>query len=239
MRWFLWSILAFWLTFPAQAHIIPVIEALQWEITPQDNHHFTLTFTLCDNCLLYRDKLTLSGPPLSFEYPPAELQPDIDTEPTWVYRHSVSFVVHYDHPEPIQLRYQGCTTTGLCYPPQEVDIPPELYLPTEETPLENVMERSLLAKPFTPLSLLGFFGLGLLLAFTPCVLPMLPILAGILGGETRISPKRAFYLSLTYVLSMSLTYALAGLAASFLGYTLQNAFKPPSLLGFFPVFYCY
>src|SRR3990167_6652820 len=67
----------------------------------------------------------------------------------------------------------------------------------------------------------GFFGLGILLAFTPCVLPMVPILSAILVGHGQQDTKRAFRLSLVFVFSMAGTYALAGMLAGYLGSTLQ------------------
>ena len=78
------------------------------------------------------------------------------------------------------------------------------------------------------LVLASFFGFGLLLAFTPCMLPMIPILSGIIAGEGRdLSKMRALLLSITYVLGMAVTYAVAGVAAGFSGTliaaALQNA----------------
>jgi thiol:disulfide interchange protein DsbD len=83
-----------------------------------------------------------------------------------------------------------------------------------------------------------FFGFGLLLAFTPCVLPMVPILSSIIVGHgASISTRRAFSLSLVFVLAMSLTYTVAGVAAALLGQNLQAAFQHPLILvGFSAVF---
>ena len=79
-----------------------------------------------------------------------------------------------------------------------------------------------------------FFGFGLLLAFTPCVFPMIPILSGIIAGHgPALSASKAFWMSLTYVLAMSLTYALAGLLAGLGGANLQAAFQNPWILSFF------
>jgi thiol:disulfide interchange protein DsbD len=79
-----------------------------------------------------------------------------------------------------------------------------------------------------------FFGFGLLLAFTPCVFPMIPILSGIIAGQGRnITPRRAFVLSLVYVLAMALTYAAAGVLAGLFGKNLQAAFQDPWILGAF------
>ncbi|MBP7983830.1 MAG: protein-disulfide reductase DsbD [Chromatiaceae bacterium] len=79
-----------------------------------------------------------------------------------------------------------------------------------------------------------FFGFGLLLALTPCVFPMIPILSGIIAGHgPGLSTRKAFWMSLTYVLAMSLTYAIAGLLAGLGGANLQAAFQDPWILSLF------
>ena len=86
-----------------------------------------------------------------------------------------------------------------------------------ETPATLLNQGSLL------LTLASFFGMGILLAFTPCVLPMVPILSAILiGGREEAGTSRGVQLSLVFVLSMALTYAAAGMAAGYLGSTLQT-----------------
>jgi thiol:disulfide interchange protein DsbD len=79
-----------------------------------------------------------------------------------------------------------------------------------------------------------FFGFGLLLAFTPCVFPMIPILSGIIAGQgPSITARKAFVLSLVYVLAMALTYSVAGVLAGLFGANLQAAFQNPWILGLF------
>src|SRR3990167_8275405 len=78
-----------------------------------------------------------------------------------------------------------------------------------------------------PFTLLSFFGMGILLAFTPCLLPMIPILSGILVGQEKISTLRALKLSLVFVLGMSVTYAIAGVVAGYIGSTIQSAMQTP------------
>jgi thiol:disulfide interchange protein DsbD len=83
-----------------------------------------------------------------------------------------------------------------------------------------------------------FFGFGLLLTFTPCVLPMIPILSGIIAGEGGgLSKSRAFILSSTYVLSMALTYALAGVGAAYAGSMLAAYLQNPWVLGAFALIF--
>lgn len=75
-----------------------------------------------------------------------------------------------------------------------------------------------------------FFGLGIMLAFTPCVLPMVPILSGIIVGQKSLSTRKAFKLSLAYVIGMAITYALAGMAAGLMGSTIQTLMQRPAVI---------
>lgn len=80
------------------------------------------------------------------------------------------------------------------------------------------------------LTLASFFGVGILLAFTPCVLPMVPILSAILVGQEQQGSQRAFRLSLVFVLSMALTYAVAGMLAGYVGSTVQTWMQQPWII---------
>lgn len=140
--------------------------------------------------------------------------------------------------------YQGCADAGLCYPPikkqlainipaaQGVSAKPGLAQ-SVELPEQDRIARSLAGGNLW-LVLLGFVGLGLLLTFTPCVFPMIPILSSILVGQGEsLGTRRAFTLSLTYVLAMAATYTAAGVLAGLLGANLQAAFQNPWVLGAF------
>jgi thiol:disulfide interchange protein DsbD len=88
--------------------------------------------------------------------------------------------------------------------------------------------------------LASFFGAGLLLAFTPCVLPMVPILSGIIaGGGENISTRRSFMLSVSYVLGMAFTYTAAGIAAGAIGqgFNLQATFNQPWIVTVFSLLF--
>jgi thiol:disulfide interchange protein DsbD len=149
--------------------------------------------------------------------------------------------------------YQGCAEAGLCYPPITKRV--NLTLPVShdagaarenadaaqpdagpaapadvELPEQDRIARSL-ASGSTLLVLLSFFGFGLLLTFTPCVFPMIPILSSIIVGQgDDISTRKAFALSLTYVLAMAATYTTAGVLAGMFGANLQAAFQNPWIL---------
>lgn len=81
----------------------------------------------------------------------------------------------------------------------------------------------------------AFFGLGILLAFTPCVLPMVPILSGIIVGQNSISTGKAFKLSMSYVTGMAITYAGAGMLAGYMGSTIQTVMQRPVVITLFSV----
>ena len=145
-------------------------------------------------------------------------------------------------PLAVQATYQGCSDEGLCYPPiekrytleltQVVSTAPPVITPAPED------ENSRIAQLFRDgnfwLIVSFFFGAGLLLALTPCVFPMIPILSGIIVGRGRqITHAHAFLLSLAYVLGMAVTYAIVGVAAGYSGSLLSNALQTPWVLGGF------
>jgi thiol:disulfide interchange protein DsbD len=142
----------------------------------------------------------------------------------------------------LEVGYQGCADGGLCYLPQTTVITvslPEAATVTnlsELTPPDRpVSEQARLAKVITESSIWVaagvFFLAGLGLAFTPCVLPMVPILSGIIAGEgDNVSPMRGFTLALSYVMGMALIYTAAGMAAAAAGMQLQATFNQPWIL---------
>lgn len=151
--------------------------------------------------------------------------------------------------------YQGCAERGVCYPPIKKIINvllPEAAAATNagnpggtqavnlQTTAAPLSEQDALAKRLiegnTLLTLLAFFGFGLLLAFTPCVFPMIPILSSIIVGQgEKMSPRRGFILSSVYVLAMALTYTAAGVIAGLFGQNLQAAFQNPWILSSFAI----
>ena len=144
----------------------------------------------------------------------------------------------------LEVVYQGCADAGLCYPPIRKTIP--LSLPAAipaavsrpssgELPEQDRIARALAGENIW-LVLLGFFGFGLLLTFTPCVFPMIPILSSIIVGQgPELTTRRAFTLSLIYVLAMAATYTGAGVMAGLFGAgaNLQTAFQNPWVISTF------
>lgn len=138
----------------------------------------------------------------------------------------------------LSVTYQGCAEAGLCYPPITKTLHSGLPRGVASGAFVSEQERlATLVRTGSLLLVLGtFFGLGLLLGFTPCVLPMVPILSGIIVGHgASITTRRAFTLSLTYVLGMALTYTIAGAAFAAFGHgqQAQAIFQQPWIIGLF------
>lgn len=154
-----------------------------------------------------------------------------------------------DQPLMLEVRYQGCADRGLCYPPETVSLPllsftgavaaiaTDATPPTPATaPIASEQDRlaGLIAGHNLWLVGLAFFGFGLLLAFTPCVLPMLPILSGIIAGAgERTGVLRGLSLAASYVLAMALAYTAFGVVAGLTGANLQAAMQNAWVIGGF------
>lgn len=135
----------------------------------------------------------------------------------------------------IELGYQGCKVDGICYLPITKVLTVSLPEASTTTDLIPVSEQARLAQIITGSSIWVaaalFFIAGLGLAFTPCVLPMVPILSGIIAGEgDNVSSRRGFTLALSYVMGMAIVYTAAGVAAAAAGLQLQATFNQPWII---------
>ncbi|MGY8868136.1 MAG: protein-disulfide reductase DsbD, partial [Methylophagaceae bacterium] len=226
----------------------------------QDPHTLLARVTVAAGNYLYREKIKfeISGTHpiqiLHFELPEGKNKIDEIFGPTDVFFDDIDIQLPLNRSPQQQnisltVHYQGCSETfNICYPPTKKII--ELVLPASNTSLVDKANTQVLSS--TPLLseqdrlaqslandnlftiLISFFGLGLLLAFTPCVFPMIPILSSIIVGEGKdITTRRAFILSLVYVLAMSLTYTVAGLLTGLLGANLQTMLQNPWVISSF------
>lgn len=145
---------------------------------------------------------------------------------------------------PLEVTYQGCAEAGLCYPPITKDITVSLpaaggaqrggqadgaaFVSDQDRYAEVIRSGNLLWV------IVFFLALGVGLSFTPCVLPMVPIVSGIIIGDgSNVGARRTFTLSLTYVLGMALTYTAAGIAVAAGGHQVQAAFQQPWIIVLF------
>ncbi|MEM7208729.1 MAG: protein-disulfide reductase DsbD [Pseudomonadota bacterium] len=141
--------------------------------------------------------------------------------------------------------YQGCADLGICYPPQKQSIPVNLTpagTATAPTTTAALTEQDRIAATIANESLfwtvLIFLALGIGLAFTPCVFPMVPILSSIIVGQgDEVTTGKAFRLSLVYVLAMAVTYTIAGVAVGLSGENIQIWFQNPWVISAFAILF--
>ncbi|MEV3831097.1 protein-disulfide reductase DsbD [Aeromonas allosaccharophila] len=230
----------------AKPKFLQVDEAFQIE-SEQRGDQLLLTLHIADDYYLYRHSLRFKGNNLTFSEPTlpegTEHEDDFFGK-TRVYYQQVSIAVplkEVGENATLRVRYQGCTD-GLCYPPTDklIDVTPLVTATTASTTetaqsVAPVSQQDQLAAALGHqgfwLSIVAFFALGLGLAFTPCVFPMYPILAGIIAGAGhRLSTGRAFLLSFVYVQGMAVTYTLLGLVVASAGLKFQAALQHPYVL---------
>jgi thioredoxin:protein disulfide reductase len=199
------------------------------------------------------------------EFPPGEIKKDEFFGTVETYRNRLAIRVPLEGDAAklaLDVTSQGCADIGVCYPPttQRVELRPTGFslpdaasssAPRAETPFTGREVRSepgivsdearferALGSGNVLLTLAIFFGAGILLAFTPCVLPMIPILSGIIVGEGGdLGKARAFALSAAYVIGMAATYTLIGVIAALSGSFVSSALQNPWVLaGFAAIF---
>ena len=230
-----------------------VEEAFQFSADVADSQSLIARWQVMPGNYLYRDKLAFEITDNNavslgtFSLPAGENKQDEIFGLVEVYHHDVDFALPLIRPTSAQTitvkaTFQGCSETfNICYPPSEQTV--SINLPAFDQGAQTassignsttpaVSEQDRLAQKLAEDNLIqiifGFLGLGLLLAFTPCVFPMIPILSSIIIGEgEQITTRRAFILSLIYVLSMSVTYTVAGVLTGLLGENLQAMFQNP------------
>ena len=138
--------------------------------------------------------------------------------------------------------YQGCSnSTGICYPTtkqiSEVDLSAapvpltDADLDQAANPTPDYSEKIANAGFFG--TIMMFLGVGLLLAFTPCIFPMIPILSGVIAGQSDLSARKAFLLSLAYVTASATAYAIIGIVFGLFGANLQTLLQHPISVGIF------
>jgi thioredoxin:protein disulfide reductase len=235
-------------------------EAFVISAQADDTGRVLFNWDVADGYYLYQTKFrfvsdtagVVLGDPI---LPDAEIKDDPIFGKVGVYRDDVTVTVPLDQvPANVEIlklraRSQGCAEDGICYPPhtqtvlvaidQSVDQPPPVdpnrvqAFPPSGNDTESSADRFGFDAVEEP-----FFLAGLLLAFTPCVFPMVPILSGIIVGQgDRLTTLRAFWLSVVYVLAMAVTYTVAGVLAGLFGQNLQAAFQNPWIIsGFVLVF---
>ena len=209
-------------------------QAFNYQLKTLDAKTLVVNFKVAPGYYLYRDRIVfkLQQQPLAnVEFPAGEFKQDPNFGRMEVYHHDFSVRLNLSIPldqiAQLELSYQGCSEQGVCYAPIKKI---ERFGKTSENIPVN-----LLSSGQWWLIISGFFGLGLLLSLTPCVLPMIPILSGIIIGDKKVhhhatSRLHAFNLSLAYTLGMAFSYTLAGIAAAYSGQLISNSLQSPLVL---------
>lgn len=231
--------------FQSKPTFLPADQAFSFS-SEQVGDQLRLHWQIADGYYLYKKEIKIQGQDLQpnmISLPDGEHYQDEFFGDVEIYREDLHIPVMLNSTtRRLEVRYQGCTK-GFCYPPElkVLDLNELNHVPQAvENRLENTKEplqteQVQLAQHLsqTNIAVFWFFILGIGLAFTPCVLPMLPLLSAIvIGKQQRPSSVRAFLLSLVYVQGMALTYTLLGLIVAAIGLPFQIALQsPPVLIG--------
>ena len=219
-------------------------KAFRFSARTPDEASVEVRFAIADGYYMYRERFRFdaagSGVRLGApEFPEGTVHKDDFFGEMHIYRQDVRIRIPVQGSGAFDLKVtsQGCADAGVCYIPMEStaalrvaagSAPSNLSIFSSDVDIARLFQNS------TPLVLAGFLVFGLLLAFTPCVLPMIPILSGIIAGEGRsLSKSRALSLSLAYVIGMAVAYAIAGVAAAYSGSLLAAALQNAWVLGGF------
>lgn len=203
---------------------------------------------------VYRESLTFQPTSIAATFPEAIFKEDEFFGRQPVYTEAVAIPLSGLEGDAFEMTLQGCAEVGVCYPPYRISLTADATAPIYTidptavaiTPNTGSAEptaapagsmnalQQLLLEASLPAILGGFFVAGLLLAFTACLYPMIPILSGLIAGDPhRSGSLRAFGLSLVYVQATAITYAIAGVIAGMTGAAIQADLQSPWVLGSF------
>lgn len=237
-------LIALWVS--SQASAAPVAltpdQAFQLDVSFIDDQGFNLDFRLAPDQYLYANKIllkTLTGQTIPEN---ATTLPQITpNHQDNLFENNLSFFISQPSGEGFLIQYQGCASSGYCYTPQarlisrnstgyiqvaslslsEFQQAHTRSLTTNDSYQQHLQTRS------APMIVLIFLGIGLLLAFTPCMFPMIPILANLVVGKSPHSSKRGLLLGTLYVLSMAICYGIIGALAGLAGNEFQRTLQQP------------
>ena len=243
--------------FDKKPAFLPVDEAFQFSAAKSENQeNVIVNWSIAEGYYLYQEKISVKlnqEENASFDVATFSISPEDYNDPYFglmkIFKKPVQAIFKASQPplkaeDVVEIAYQGCTE-GFCYPPEVkeikvADLPIAQVANTEKTSenstalsVQPKAEQDRLAESLfnSKYAVFGFFLLGLGLAFTPCVLPMLPLLSAIVIGQNqRPNMWRAFALSFVYVQGMAVTYTLLGLVVAAIGLPFQVALQHPYVM---------
>ncbi|HCR3447186.1 protein-disulfide reductase DsbD [Citrobacter werkmanii] len=224
---------------PGRSQFVPADRAFVFDFQ-QNQHDLNLSWQVKDGYYLYRKQISIT--PSQADIAEVKLPPGVWHEDEFygkseIYRKQLNIPVTVNQAATgatLTVTYQGCADAGFCYPPETKTVPLSEVsaavggapAPVTEAPEEKPQPAAQL-----PFSALWALLIGIGIAFTPCVLPMYPLISGIvLGGKQRLSTGRALLLTFIYVQGMALTYTALGLVVAAAGLQFQAALQHPYVL---------
>ena len=244
----------------AEPELLEPDQAFRFMARLKDARTIEVNYQIAPGYYLYRDKFRFTLAPADAkagapQLPPGKLKRDEFFGEVETYRGQLAIALPFEldaaaTPEiMLTAQSQGCADVGVCYVPHEQKARLRLAAaggPAGDASLGQLLglgqgavgaDDALIARVFESgfwLVVATFFGFGLLLSLTPCVLPMVPILSGvIIGAGHPVTKTRGFLLAAAYVLGMAITYAIAGVAAGLSGAMLSVALQNPWVVGAF------
>ena len=222
--------------FDKSPNFLPAAQAFEFDFLQQENN-LQLTWQIKPGYYLYRQKITVTSQNAMLV--PWQLPTGLDHHDEFfgasqIYRDHLSLPVKIvqtgDNPS-VTLTWQGCSDKGFCYPPETQVVPLSQVVASKAAEKTAGAETAAVphSLPFSPLWAL-LIGIGV--AFTPCVLPMYPLISGLILGQNRTqSPLRLFSLGLAYIQGMAITYTLLGVIVAAAGMRFQALLQSSWILG--------
>lgn len=227
---------------PGRSNFIPADQAFAFDFQ-QNAHDLNLSWQIKDGYYLYRKQIAVTPAQASvapLQLPDGEWHEDEFFGKSEIYRHQLTLpvtVTEASKGATLTVTYQGCAEAGFCYPPETKVVPLSEVVASEAIPAPaaqqqtEVKDDTAAETTSLPFSALWALLIGIGIAFTPCVLPMYPLISGIvLGGQQRLSTGRALLLAFIYVQGMALTYTALGLVVAAAGLKFQAALQHPYVL---------
>ncbi|MGN7913144.1 protein-disulfide reductase DsbD [Enterobacter sp. 22466] len=221
---------------PGRSNFIPADQAFVFDFQ-QNQHDLNLTWQVKEGYYLYRKQVSITPAQASvgaLQLPAGEWHKDEFYGKSEIYRQRLSVPVtvnQADKGATLTVTYQGCADAGFCYPPETKIVPLSEVNASAATVAPSEAKREGEPAAGLPFSALWALLIGIGIAFTPCVLPMYPLISGIvLGGKQRLTTTRALLLAFIYVQGMALTYTALGLVVAAAGLQFQAALQHPYVL---------
>ena len=224
-----------------RSQFVPADRAFVFDFQ-QNQHDLNLTWQVKDGYYLYRKQISIT--PSQADIAEVKLPPGVWHEDEFygkseIYRKQLTVPITVNQAKSgatLTVTYQGCADAGFCYPPETKTVPlseVSAGSAAASAPASTTADPQDKPQPTTqlPFSALWALLIGIGIAFTPCVLPMYPLISGIvLGGKQRLSTGRALLLTFIYVQGMALTYTALGLVVAAAGLQFQAALQHPYVL---------